>query len=431
MSKKRWQAERRVEELSESGDDDGEGVEITIDEHTFAGDELHFTGVDLGSGTLRRRGKHASDEESEESEESEEEDSDDGSPIAGPSMQLMLREKEDYLVERALERIRRAQMLGKTNVKLSQQELDALERKRIQVAAPKMPRSKKTSSSQARRGDRKRTKGDRSSGNSPQLSSTEVRKPGRSSLGSRTEGQPPYPVLSGESYGNPGPLVHGYYGPQPVRPSSSSSRTSSRNPSSQSLRQAQQHSPPMPQYQHPYMQGRYYSVPEGAQIRRPSSSSSRASTRLDPTDPSWEPRARSNSTIAPYPLDPAQYQVYPAPGVPVHFDPRFAPQGRRVASGPPDVYPGQPPPAFYRYPPEEMVATNSSDPTLAARRRRVPPPEPSSSSQSSSSTDEDEGVQVEVVEKPTGGYDVQTKASASSSKPRGGGSSKRGRGRKT
>ncbi|KAJ6155062.1 hypothetical protein N7470_005628 [Penicillium chermesinum] len=46
------------------------------------------------------------------------------------AVQLAMRDKEDQLVETALERIRRAQMLGKKNVKLSKRELEALERRR-------------------------------------------------------------------------------------------------------------------------------------------------------------------------------------------------------------------------------------------------------------------------------------------------------------
>ena len=45
-------------------------------------------------------------------------------------MQIALRDKEDILVEKALQRIRRAQELGKTNVRLSKSEIEALQRKR-------------------------------------------------------------------------------------------------------------------------------------------------------------------------------------------------------------------------------------------------------------------------------------------------------------
>ena len=56
------------------------------------------------------------------------------------AVQLAMRDKEDQLVDKALERIRRAQMLGKKNVRLSQRELDALERRRQQTDKPREAR---------------------------------------------------------------------------------------------------------------------------------------------------------------------------------------------------------------------------------------------------------------------------------------------------
>lgn len=47
------------------------------------------------------------------------------------AVELALRDREDWLVERALERIRRAQGSGNNNVRLSMRELDALERRRM------------------------------------------------------------------------------------------------------------------------------------------------------------------------------------------------------------------------------------------------------------------------------------------------------------
>ncbi|KKY27032.1 putative copii vesicles protein [Phaeomoniella chlamydospora] len=432
--KRRWEGERRVEEISDSDDDDEQGVELEFGSRAFSSDELHFTGFDMGSGVRRRRTKYDSDDELEGSEE----DMPEHVVIQGAeTMQLMLREKEDYLVERALERIRRAQMLGKTNVKLSRQEmdaLDALDRKTKLTAGPR-PRGKKSSSSKAPPETKKKGRGDKFTNNSPRLAAIEPRKAsGRSSLGTRSETQIPYPISPAEAYGNNGALMHGYYPPPAVRPSSSSSGPNSRNASSQSLRQQQQSAPPA-QFQYPYMQGgRYYAVPEASRMRRPSSSSSRASSRPDPTDPSWEPRNRSSSNVLPYPLEPPQYQAYHGQPVPQYYDPRdprFAPPGRRVASGPPDVYPGQLPAGYYRYPQPDMFTASGSAPNLAGPRR-TSLPMGSSSSEVSNSTDEDEdeGVQVQVVEKPAGGYDVQTRSSTSTSKGKGAAKSKRGKGKR-
>ncbi|KAL3472811.1 hypothetical protein BJX99DRAFT_261999 [Aspergillus californicus] len=50
------------------------------------------------------------------------------------AVQLAMQNNEEWLVEKALERIRRAHSEGQTNVKLSKQELEALERKRMRAA---------------------------------------------------------------------------------------------------------------------------------------------------------------------------------------------------------------------------------------------------------------------------------------------------------
>lgn len=55
------------------------------------------------------------------------------------AVQLAMRDKEDQLVDQALERIRRAQLLGKKNVRLSKRELDALERQRKQGGGARRP----------------------------------------------------------------------------------------------------------------------------------------------------------------------------------------------------------------------------------------------------------------------------------------------------
>ncbi|KKK24762.1 hypothetical protein P175DRAFT_0533667 [Aspergillus ochraceoroseus IBT 24754] len=48
------------------------------------------------------------------------------------AIQLAMKDKEEWLVDKALERIRRAQFDGQKNVRLSKRELEALERKRLQ-----------------------------------------------------------------------------------------------------------------------------------------------------------------------------------------------------------------------------------------------------------------------------------------------------------
>lgn len=58
---------------------------------------------------------------------------DDSDSTVTYAVQLAMKDDEEWLVDKALERIRRAQILGQKNVRLSQRELDALERKRMQT----------------------------------------------------------------------------------------------------------------------------------------------------------------------------------------------------------------------------------------------------------------------------------------------------------
>ena len=343
-------------------------------------------------------------------------------------MQVMLREKEDLLVERALERMRRARELGKTNVKLTRAEIDALERaerrQKITVPLPKPSKGKKAVQTRPKLAEKKQSKGsDRSAGNSPALKAIEPRKRGKSSSGSREPAQLPYPVLPDDPYG-PGALMHapqGYYPPRAARPSSSASRPGSRTASAHSVRQQQSHTPPMPQYQHPYHQGRYYSNPDAYSLRLQAGGMP-AYPRPDPSDDNWEPRARSSSSLISYPVDQFSQAGYPSQGpAPPRFDPndpRFAsPQTQRIASGPPDMYMH---PSMYRPPQEQLYLPGSG-----ANARGEEEDEDS---------DEEAGVQVEVTERAGGDYGVQTRAGASAAagnRGGGGGQGKRGATRRT
>jgi hypothetical protein len=145
--------------------------------------------------------------------------------------------------------------------------------------------------------------------------------------------------------------------------------------------------------------------------------------RPDPSDPNWEPRARSTSSLVSYPIDRYESAPYsPQAAAPLRFDPndpRFAsPQSRRVASGPPNMYPSQNP-GYHQpqggpiLPPNGATAAANSD---------------------SDDSDGDADVQVNVTEGPGGSYGVQTRARASattSSRGRVGGQAKRGTARRT
>ncbi|KAM0141566.1 hypothetical protein ACHAO1_001754 [Botrytis cinerea] len=146
----------RVEELDSEGDTDTQGVGLHLGEKRFASDPLHFTGIDISSNTRPRRGY--SYDEAERSSESDSEDSD---YHDGGDKQLALRgDSEEAIVQGALARIRRAQEKGRQDVKLTQEELDALERRRIRMQAAAAAKAAKKGSSgsgaeKKRRSDRK------------------------------------------------------------------------------------------------------------------------------------------------------------------------------------------------------------------------------------------------------------------------------------
>ncbi|KAK6838360.1 YIP3 like protein [Aspergillus parasiticus SU-1] len=77
----------------------------------------------------------------------------DGDSTVAYAVQLALKDKEEWHVEHALERIRRAQMLGHKNVRLSKRELEALERKRMQTGGKRDPRRRKPTTKGSRSRD--------------------------------------------------------------------------------------------------------------------------------------------------------------------------------------------------------------------------------------------------------------------------------------
>ena len=370
----------------------------------FASDELRFTGLDLGNARRRMDAYN-------ENEMSDEEDYDRQTGLVRRGeTQLLLQEKEDMLVERALERIRRARALGKTNVKLSQAEIDALDRlERSQQPPPRptpapkaAPKGKKTAATKTKAIEAKK-KSDKSASSSPRRKAIEGRTRGRSTASNkskkdeRDDALVPYPLPPDPRYDYP----TGY------RSSAPNSRQQSRTNSAQSLRgQPQQSRPP---YADPYHQYRYYSNPD-IYGPRPPSNGSRV-PRPDPSEPDWEPRARSSSSLVAYPIDQLPPQANPGTGRAPRFDPsdpRFAsPPTRRIVSGPPA--------AQHRRPREERSSPDEEQPEVMRYL---------ASSSGSEEEDEEEesdesgqGVQVDVEETRGGGYAIQTRASAARGSP--------------
>jgi hypothetical protein len=116
-----------VEELASDDEFDTQGVGSALGPRV-GGDLLRYTGVDLGDrdGNTRSRRAYAyQDEEDEETSDDSEQDSDGDDGVRLP----LLDPEEEALADAAMARIRRAQAKGRTDVKLSKEELAAYQRR--------------------------------------------------------------------------------------------------------------------------------------------------------------------------------------------------------------------------------------------------------------------------------------------------------------
>ncbi|KAH0847970.1 hypothetical protein AYO21_03663 [Fonsecaea monophora] len=413
-----WDYNVRVEELDTDDEISPHGVEPDqgYGPSRFRSDELHFTGIDLGGGVVRRR--RSGDSFGDDLTPSDDED--DYDPYAGlvrrADMQMAYREKEDMLVQRALDRIARARALGKPNVKLSRAEIDALKRLELDrsqtppqtpaAAAPQAPKSKKEVVKRKPVEVRK-VSGKKPSGGSPAKGrAADGRNRGRSSASNSSPREnvdnsvayalPPVDV----DYDRRVPYTQGYYvtGPRQLEPLRHSSRTNS----NQSLRQQQMQQAP-PYQQHPYYSHRYSSNPDV--LYNNHGSSSPRSSRPDPSEPDWEPRARSTSSLVNVPLDQLPYQT--SVGRAPRFDPadpRFASPQRRVVSGPAGVLPSH---VGIRRQQDELFLPDEQPEVY---RYLAPSDTDNQDDDDSDYTPEDEVV--EVTERPSGQYAIQTRSAA-------------------
>ena len=122
----------RVEELDTDDEDDGDDQGLLLDPflevQRFGREESRL--IRMGNTSHgRRRGSYEYDDDV--SGYSNDDDVTEGlggdtDSLTAYAMKLASREKEDLQVDKALERIRRAQFLGKKRVYLSPQELEAL-----------------------------------------------------------------------------------------------------------------------------------------------------------------------------------------------------------------------------------------------------------------------------------------------------------------
>jgi hypothetical protein len=313
-----WEDNIRIEEL-DSDDTDTQGVGLAATgQRRFASDPLKFTGIDMSSSSRTRRSYGFEGDDSSSESKSESFDSEEGSS----ALQIQLRDKEEALVQSALARIRRAQAKGKSEVKLNQEELDALERrrKRLQAEARK---EKKNSGS----GTEKKRRSDKNLVTVP-IASLDPSSRKKSAKHKRSgDLQMPTPGTSNP----PGMLIPGpdgmMYAPIGYSLSGGSNRNSPTRPRSASSQQVLSHPPPF------YPAGPHRNLSEGM---RPTSSSSTSSRRPLPDDAEWIPGSSRRSSVSSqnFSVDPFEYQT--SYGRPPAIPEQYLP-GRRNVSNPSEV----------------------------------------------------------------------------------------------
>ncbi|PGH04435.1 hypothetical protein AJ79_07092 [Helicocarpus griseus UAMH5409] len=381
----------RIEELNNDDydDDDDEGVLLDPSFHPgrFGNGEMRSLGPAYKP-RAQRNGNNDDDDDDEESLSDDDQDEHglvDGDPDSTMSyaMQLARRDKQAMLVERALEKIRRAQVQGQIKVKLSQRELDALERKRQQDGNLNGSQRNNEMFGRASMDTKPKAPEKRLPNGSSPRANPERRRAMPGGYSSSTES----------------------YSPTPARPSSSSSyKPRSRAASIQSPRMHPGTPPRNYQQQQVYPQFLPYSVPEDPAVQ-PGSYQQAAPL---PTDPHWVSRSRSGSNNFSYPMHHSSYQTYPMPSM----DPRYGYS----------THPNVPPPIDTTYQPVyrstsgDSYMTNMSyspsDPYVVVQHASRMCESPRSFRRSSGSSSSDNGVQVNVVENPNGPSGYETRASS-------------------
>ncbi|KAF7856842.1 hypothetical protein EAF04_009603 [Stromatinia cepivora] len=372
-----WQ-QSRVEELDSDGETGTQGVGLHLGEKRFASDPLHFTGIDISSNTRPRRGY--SYDEAERSSESDS-DSEDSDYQEGDDRQLALRgDKEEAIVQGALARIRRAQEKGRQDVKLTQEELDALERRRIRMqaaAAAKAARKEKGSSGS---GAEKKRRTDRKTVDIASLLDPKPASEPRKRKSKRKSGSSSHHSTSA----GPGIIVDGPEGPSytPIGGYHPSDRGTSRSRSSP--RHGGNSTPGM---------SRHFS-----DSARPTSPHNNSHRRSLPEEESWNPtdNKRTSLTSQYRVADPFDYQVTADQPLPVSQQYMQSSSGRRNCPVPADISYT----SVTRSPPQGYPAADRIPSDSSLRHRTSPRREnevitiPDSSEESDSSDELGRGVQV-------------------------------------
>ncbi|KLJ12479.1 hypothetical protein EMPG_12472 [Blastomyces silverae] len=353
-----------IDDYDDDDDDDNEGVLLgpPFDPGRFNNGNMR----PLRPGTYpgaRRKGNYDFDDDEvcEEEYSSDDDDQSEHGLVGGDpnstmayAMQLARRDKQAMLVERALGKIRRAQMEGQTKVKLSQRELDALEKKRqqdgkVNGSKPKDSSGQPVIENKPVASDRRMPGGYASSTGSPRFRSPTI---------------------------------------EPSSPSSQKAR--SRAPSIKSTRMSQ-HMDASPRNQHPpmYSQPLPYFVPEEPTVR-PGSSSYQS-----------HPRSGSSSNnYSAYPPHhhPSPYYTYPSPAT----DPRYGYSTHTHRSAPPPHIDATYQPVYRAMSGDSyMINHSSSDPFVVQHASRLCESPRSMRRSSGSSSSGDNGVHIAMAEDPS------------------------------
>ncbi len=280
-------------EISDSDDDEGSQVGMDT---AFANDGLNLMEGVVAT-QLQSRRKLYEDDISNSSERA-------NSGLKnsrGRIRQLAYRDKEEYLVQTALGRIRRAQALGESSVRLTKSELDALERKQQKNLAA----GSKTASSGRARPTSTITQRDLAVGEpNPNIRKVMASNSGDDGRGASFHGRPiPRGMASLLRHEHDLDPFTGNYGRPGVIPYSTS--TLSGMPPTGSHDWPHQYTPPahrLSEHDH-----RYSYAPE---VLRPTIETPTLSRRL-PDDPNWVPRPRPGSSSQPQISGDIQNSTYP------------------------------------------------------------------------------------------------------------------------
>ena len=291
--KRRGLQERRSSQLED--DMRFESVESNEDEGHRIGLDTAFTGddLDITEGVLSTQQEARSTYYDRYASYLSESTSSDPNSSSAGIRQLAYRDKEDQLVQIALDRIRRAQALGERNVRLTKLELDALERKRRKVHAIARNTALPERSSSP------------SSMNQRNLAAVEPRSSKRRVIPNNSGYRYSEPSIQGNSASSARPVSPMHENQEDIFPEYlRDPQVESYDLSTQSrIRSIGSHSPlrqnpPLTTARPRDRQKRYFSVPKGFGLSL-AAEDPPLSRRL-PDDPQWIPRARSASSNQPY-----------------------------------------------------------------------------------------------------------------------------------